>query len=249
MAISKWIYEALSSCFFRHTADQKPQQATQQVVADARDRLRHGRSRPNIRSRLGLGLAHSMTPAPSMENLKVVLDVNERVSDHSWGSSGEEDEDETLVVQEDCDQEYDVDESSVDGVDLMADIRSDLRSRLNRRQPSPATMRPGFEPADSRPAFLQNLPSLQIEIREEMWSRGQWPLYHDHIVQWPFENYPKKCNELFVKRLFSFVKQFHCILAFMISLLQCKIYNNYTEMMPSWISLPHLIKAYYDYTE
>lgn len=170
----------------RQTADDKPHQATQQVMADARERLRLGRDlrmgrdySSSVKSRLGAAggdVAHSVTPAPSMENLKVILDVNERVSD-SWGSSGEEEEEEdgeTLIVEEEYNDEDDEDRegsSRVDDLDVMADVGTDLRSRLNRRQqqqPNFGRLRPGYRPSDAKPAFLENLPSLQIEIREEM---------------------------------------------------------------------------------
>ncbi|XP_072164517.1 uncharacterized protein [Diadema setosum] len=146
----------------RQTSDVRPQQPTEQVVADARERLRQGRDRLSIKNRLGGGVAHSVTPAPSMENLKIILDVNERVSPDAWGSSGEEDAHETLVVEEDYE-----DEDRLDDLDLMTGVGSDLRSRLNRRRPD-TRPRPGFGQSEQRPAFLENLPSLQIEIREEM---------------------------------------------------------------------------------
>nr|XP_054749204.1 nuclear cap-binding protein subunit 3-like [Lytechinus pictus] len=134
------------------------QQATEQVVTDARERLRQsqgqGQERLSVKSRLGALVGHSVTPAPSMENLQVILDVNDRVSE-GWPSSGEEEEG-SESFHEDVDYESDE-----------IDLGNDLRSRLSRRKPETSQFRPGFRESDARPAFLENLPSLQIEIREE----------------------------------------------------------------------------------
>eukprot|EP00057_Strongylocentrotus_purpuratus_P006123 XP_011660597.1 PREDICTED: uncharacterized protein C17orf85 homolog isoform X2 [Strongylocentrotus purpuratus] len=133
------------------------QQATEQVMTDARERLRQtqgqGQERLSVKSRLGALVGHSITPAPSMENLKVILDVNDRLSD-AWQSSGDEGGE---SYHEEVDYESDE-----------LDLGSDLRSRLSRRQPETSQFRPGFRDSDTTPAFLENLPSLQIEIREEL---------------------------------------------------------------------------------